>query len=444
MSEPVEFFGIIEGGYANVPYAGDRESKTNYIDLPNTFYDPIQGQRGLETQLELLASMERHGLDGAGFTEQHNGPIGLLPNPLLGATWLAARTERMKIFVNGPLMTAYQSPVRLAEEIAIADTISKGRIMIGLPLGLGAQYHALSMNPVEARAKHAEAHDLLVKALREPGPFEWHGKYFDHNYVNIWPRPAHEIEFNMPGGGSAETLELAAKRRYTYQTVLNDRTAMAKVMERFRELCRAEGYEPSNRQSAVVVEIHVAETDAEAKREVEDLLLWNFQNYYEAPAEAKFPPGYTSLSSARGIFASGFSLNTRKMSYQDMLDNNWIVSGSPETVTQKLKELTEVTGAGRVFLGFSMGTKPRWLVEKTLTLFAEQVLPHFRPNGRPLWAEPDYPQHGYRSGLEYSVKRDADAPPPRIVKDGYLVDITKSRFDPEGARIRPWAEPDAR
>lgn len=434
----VEFFGIVEGGYPNIPYAGDRPKKTAYVDLPNSHYDPIEGQRVLETQLEVLASMEKHGLDGAGFTEQHNGPIGSLPNALMGAAWLAARTDRIKLLVNGPLMNAYQSPVRLAEEIALADVMSKGRVMVGLPVGLGAQYHSLGMNPATARERHAEGHDLLVKALREPGPFEWRGKFFDHNYVNIWPRPAHDIEFNLPGGGSRETLELAAKRRYTYQTVLNDRQAMIATMNRFRELCRAEGYEPDPKQCAIVVEIHVAETDAEARREAEAGMLWNYQNYFEAPMHDKFPPGYTSAASIRGIMKSGFSLNTKKMTYEDLVKNNWVVSGSPETVKEKLEELISDTGAGRLFLGFSMGIKERWLLEKSLSLFSERVLPHFRRNGRPLWAEADAAQHGYRTTLEYASKRRTDVPSPTIVRDGYLVDVRKSHLADVDDRIRPY------
>ncbi|MER7604655.1 LLM class flavin-dependent oxidoreductase [Nocardioides sp. NPDC127503] len=439
MSEqPVEFYGIVEGGYPNIPYAGDRPKKTAYVDLPNSHYDPIHGQRVLETQLELLASMERFGLDGAGFTEQHNGPIGSVPNALMAAAWLAARTDRIKLLVNGPLMNAYQSPVRLAEEIALADVLSKGRLLVGLPIGLGAQYHSLGMNPATARERHAEGHDLLVKALTEPGPFEWHGKYFDHNYVNIWPRPAHPIEFNLPGGGSLETLELAAKRRYTYQTVLNERRAMIAVMNRFRDLCRGEGYEPDPKQCAVVVEIHVAETDAEARRECEAGILWNYQNYFEAPLHDKFPPGYTSAKSYRGITGSGFSLDTKSMTYDDLVDNNWLVAGSPETVTAKLQELIADTGAGRLFLGFSMGIKHRWLVEKCLTIFSEQVLPHFRPNGRPLWAEPEAEQHGYRSALEYATKRKADVPTPSFVQGGYLRDVRTAHLDGVDERIRPY------
>lgn len=434
--QPVEFFGFVESGYPQIPYSGDRPSKTAYIDLPNSHYDPIQGQRNMETQLEVLASMEQYGLDGALFSEQHNGPIGTIANGLVGAAWLAARTDRIKIVVGGPIMNAYQSPIRLAEEIAVVDTMSKGRLMIGLPMGLGQAYHSLGMNPATARERHKESHDLLVKALNEPGPFTWRGRFFNHNYVNIWPRPAHKVEFIMPSGGSLETMELCAKRGYAYQTLLKHRPSMIATMNRFRDLCRKEGYEPDPRQSVAVVELHVAETDEIACREVEAQLLWNYQSYFESAYTELFPPGYTSTRSMRAILSEGYGTDTKTMTLKDLTDNNWAIVGSPRTVIEKLEELIGETGAGRVILWFTTGIKQRWLLDKCLTLFSEEVLPHFRKSGLPL--SESEPRYGFRSSLEYEAKRRKDVPPPTIVKDGYLVDVYRHSIDPEGARLHPW------
>lgn len=434
----IEFFGFLESGYPKVPYAGSRPSKTVYVDLPNSLYDPVEGQRAIETQLEMLVRMEDLGYDGVVYTEQHNGPIGLGPNALVTASWLAAQTKRVKIWANGPLITAYQTPVRLAEEAAWVDTMSKGRLMLGLPLGLGQQYHSLNMNPATARERHAEAHDLLVKALNEPGPFTWRGKHFNHNYVNIWPRPAHKIDFVLPGGGSLETLELAAKRRYTYQTVLNYRPAMIQFIEKFRELCRAEGYEPKPQQIATVVEVHVAETDELARQESEAIFLWNYQNYFEAAEHEGFPPGYSSMRSMRSMRSQGFGVDTKRMTFDDLRKHNWIIAGSPQTVIEGLEQLIDDTGTGRIILNFSNGAKPRWLIEKTATIFAEQVLPHFRQD-RPVRGL----GRGYETAAEYAALRRAENPDPTIVRDGHLTDVWRDIWDPQGARIEPWTEPSA-
>ena len=433
MSE-VEFFGFVDNAYRHVPYAGTR--KSNYIDLPNTHYDPIEGQRAMETQLELLASLEKYGLDGAVFSEQHNGPIGLLGNPMMAAAWLAARTERIKIVANGPLLNAYQNPVRLAEEIATADTMSGGRLVVGFPMGHGMQHHSTGINPATARERHREAHDLVLKALREPGPFEWKGRFFNLPYVNLWPKPMHDMEFIMPGGGSLETLKLAAERRYTYQNALSPLPAMVKTLSRFRDLCREAGYEPDPRQSAAVINVHVAETDKQARQEVEALELWNYQNFFRSATHDNFPPGYVSINSLRAMRSGGYrSTPISEMTYDGLLENRWLISGSPETVTATLKDTIEQLGAGRIIMGLSTGIKPRWMVDKSLGLFSEQVLPHFRANGKPLATSE---KAGYNSALEYATKRRQDVPAPTAARDGYLIDVTKAHLDDVDARLEPW------
>lgn len=438
-----EFFGLIESSYPNVPFAGEREGNNLYVDLPNSYYDPIQGQKNLETQFELLASLEKYGLDGAMWTEQHNGPIGTVPNSMTGAAYLAAKTERIKIVVGGPLLNAYQNPIRLAEEIAVVDTLSHGRLTIGLPMGLGQQYHSLAMNPATARARHAESLDLLIAALTQEGPFQWKGEFFNHNYVNIWPRPAHNVEFILPSGGSIETLGVAAKHGFTYQTVLSERSQQVKTLEKFRDLCREEGYEPDPRQTAMVIEIHVAETDEIARKETEGAYLWNYQNYFEAPVVDSFPPGYTSQRSLRGILGQGYGIDTKKMTYDDLIEQNWVISGSPETVTELLEQAITETGVGRVILNFSLGVKPKWLVEKSLALFSEQVLPHFRPGGLTLAEREKWETSGFRTNLEYEHKRRKDVPNPTIVRDGYLTDVYADMVPGVDARIRPWTGDEA-
>jgi alkanesulfonate monooxygenase SsuD/methylene tetrahydromethanopterin reductase-like flavin-dependent oxidoreductase (luciferase family) len=438
MSQPVEFFGMLESGYPHVPYSGERPHGSIFVDMPNEHYDPIQGQRQIETQLETLVSLERLGFDGAALTEQHNGPAGLIPNVMLGAAWLAARTNDIKLMVLGPILNAYQSPIRLAEEIAALDTMARGRLIVGLPMGLGMTYHGLGINPATARARHAEAHDLLVKALFEPGPFAWRGRFFNHEYVNLWPRPAHHVDFVMPGGGSLETLELAAKRRYGYQSQLNDRAMTAKILDRFRDMCRAEGYEPDPRQSQLNISVHVAETDKVARQEVEQYTLWEYQNYLHTREYDLFPPGYTSMNSIRAIRKAGWGEDVKEIDYDFVLANKWIIAGSPETVRAGLEELIDETGVGRLLIGVDSGNKPRWMIDKTLGLFAEQVLPHFRPDGKRLID--DEPKHGYDTALQYAVRKDPKLLPKPIVEDGYLVDIDRHRYDPEGARLRPWVQ----
>jgi alkanesulfonate monooxygenase SsuD/methylene tetrahydromethanopterin reductase-like flavin-dependent oxidoreductase (luciferase family) len=423
--ENIEFLGLVDNAYTKVPYAGDR--KSNFIDLPNSHYDPIEGQQVMEKALETVVSLEKYGFDGGGVSEQHNGPIGLWGNPMLAAGWLAARTDRMKILINGPILNAYQSPVRLAEEIALADTLSKGRLIVGLPMGHGMQYHSTGMNPATARERHREAHDLMIQALYEDGPTEWKGKYFHIPYVNMWPRPTRKIDFMLPGGGSIETQQLAAQRRYAYQCVLSPLAVMEKNMNRFRDFCREEGYEPAPNQSTAVLSLHVAETDAIARREVESLEVWGYQNFFRSASHDNFPPGYVSVDSMRAMKGGYRSTPMDQLTYDDLLENRWLLAGSPETVTGMLHEVIERLGLGRVVLALTTGIKPKWMVDKMLTLFSEEVLPNFRPSGKPLVTADQ--RSGYTTNLEYSVRRKKDVPEPTAIIDGQRVNVLTHRLE---------------
>ncbi|HWH27178.1 MAG TPA: LLM class flavin-dependent oxidoreductase [Pseudolysinimonas sp.] len=427
-----DFHVILDGAYPNVPRADDR--KSNYIDLPNDYYDSDLGQKVMEDQLEQFVSLERLGFDGAIVSEQHNGPIGLWGNPMLAGAYLAGRTNNITIGVVGPLINAYRTPVRLAEEIANLDILTRGRLLFGLPLGHGMQHHSLGvMNSAEARERYLESHDLLMAALTRPGPFEWKGEYFNVPYVNLWPRPIQKPHppIFIPGGGSVETLRLVAKHRYTYQGTLSPRPARIANIARLREFCEEEGYEMDRRQAALVVAVHVAETDAQARLETEAHDLWQYQNFFKSPWHDNFPPGYVSEESLRRSMAGGYrSKPLTDLTYDELVENGWVVAGSPETVADTLTEYLDEMGAGVVVLAMNVGTKPKWLADKSLALFAEQVIPRMRRGGRPRWAGGELP--GHETLAQFGARRSAArpaAPRPTAYVDGRLIDVETSHLE---------------
>lgn len=433
-----EFNVILDGAYPEVPFAGRR--KSNYINLPNSTYDPAIGQRVLEDQLETLAALEALGYDGAVISEQHNGPIGVLGNPMLAGAWLAARTQRIRIGVIGPIINNYITPIRLAEEIAIVDTMSRGRLTVGLPMGHGMQYHSFGViSPAIARARYREAHELLIAAMTRPGPFEFNGDFFQIPYVNLWPKPLQQPHppIVIPAGGSLETLQLIARHRYTYLCVLNPRPTLLRNLERLRELCREEGYELDPSQIALVIGIHVAETDRQARLESEPHDLWQFQNFFQSPMHDNFPPGYLTAKSLAGVLAGGYrSRPMNELTFDDLVDNGWVIVGSPETVAERLKHALEETGAGRLIIGANAGSKSRWLTMKSLTMFAEEVIPRLRPGGDPSWA--GKPLTGYETNAQYGARRPDDAPAPAIRLGDGLIDVRTAHIEELRTSFEPW------
>ncbi|HWI22031.1 MAG TPA: LLM class flavin-dependent oxidoreductase [Baekduia sp.] len=437
MSE-LEFYPFHNGAYKHVPHKSviSEHSRTNFVSLPTTFYDKALAQRSFDDFLEILIGCERLGYDGVLHSEQHNGPIGLSAQAMLAAAYLAANTERMLIAAVGPILNAYLSPVRLAEEIAMVDMLSNGRLILGLPMGLGAQYHSYGVtDPTAARDRFREGHELLIRSMTEEGPFAFQGEWFNVPYVNLWPRPVQDPHppIWVPAAGSRETLELCAKHHYTYQAVLTPRKVLLRNCELFRELCAEEGYEPPPQQIAAVFFVHVAETDEQARREAEPHFAWLMQNFFRSTFQDSFAPGHVSEGSLRGMAAGGGyrSRDISEMSWDDLIAEDWLIAGSPDTVGERLEKLTSEMGAGRVIVYMDGASTPRWMIEKTLAIFAEEVMPHFRPpGGKPVWARGEDSRPFMTASECAAVTGGAKAIAAAQLADGSLVD-TRTAHVPE-------------
>ena len=109
------------------------------------------------------------------------------PGVLAGA--LARSAKRAKIAILGRALPLLNNPLMVAEEYAMLDNLTRGRFIAGFVRGIGAEYHAMGINPAISQERFAEAHDLIIRAWTEPGPFAYEGKHYHFNYVNPWPRP---------------------------------------------------------------------------------------------------------------------------------------------------------------------------------------------------------------------------------------------------------------
>ena len=117
------------------------------MTLPNSGYDPEAGRRLYGEYLEQLVAAERLGYDGVCLEEHHQTAYGTMPAPNLIAAWLIARTERIPIAVVGNSLPLQANPLRAAEELAMLDVLSGGRIVAGLVRGTGMDYYSSSANP---------------------------------------------------------------------------------------------------------------------------------------------------------------------------------------------------------------------------------------------------------------------------------------------------------
>jgi alkanesulfonate monooxygenase SsuD/methylene tetrahydromethanopterin reductase-like flavin-dependent oxidoreductase (luciferase family) len=300
-----------------------------------------------------------------------------MPSPNLMAAMLARRTTRARIAVLGNGLPLREDPLRIAEEIAMLDVVSGGRIISGFVRGIGPEYYSIGTNPTHSRERFYEAAELILRAWTEDGPFPFDGRFYRHHWVNPWPRPLQKPHPPVwcPSQGSTETVEWAAKRRFPYLMVFTPITRIAAIYGEYREACERFGYTASRYQLTVNLPIVVAENDAKARRIAQETALWVYHTGLRMPLPFWLPPGYLTEDSLRRSLAAPRKLPT-DLTFEDLEEGGYVIVGSPATVRDKLRVFSDELEAGIVCSGMPAASHEATL--DMMEMFAKEVMPHFR------------------------------------------------------------------
>jgi alkanesulfonate monooxygenase SsuD/methylene tetrahydromethanopterin reductase-like flavin-dependent oxidoreductase (luciferase family) len=379
----MEFYYFHLMPWPHLPADFDRACPSSWVTLSNRVYDPKQGHRLYNEYLDELEYAEALGFDGLGVNEHHQNAYGTMPSPNLMAAALARRTSRVKLAVLGNAIALREHPLRVAEEIAMLDVLSGGRVISGFVRGIGCEYFSLGVNPTYSRERFYEAHDLILRSWTEPGPFSFEGRHYRVRYANVWPRPLQSPHppVWLPSQGSTETVRFGAEHRYPFVTVFTSYTQAKRLLEEYKAQARALGYDAPPRQLGFAVPVYVAETDARAHREAKDHFLWLFKRGLKIPPQFLAPPGYLSEGSLLKFLAAGLRPPS-ELDFQELESEGYILLGSPASVRDRLREIEKDLGIGLFIGGGRIGDMSHAKATRSAELFASEVIPHFRHRGR--------------------------------------------------------------
>ncbi len=367
--------------YADLDLDYDKTYNSAWITLPNSYYDPKKGAKLYNRYLDELEYADQLGFDGICVNEHHQNAYGLMPQPGVMAGALARRTKKVKIAILGRALPLLNNPVTVAEEFAMIDNITEGRFIAGFVRGIGAEYHAWSSNPADSHERFHEAHDLIIRAWTETGPFAFEGKHYQFEYVNLWPRPYQTPRppIWIPSQGSSETIEWASHpdRRYTYLQTFTPVTMLARYMQMYKDMAAEHGYEATEDQLGWSVPLYVAETDEIARREAKPHIENFLNKFLRMPKEMLLPPGYLSLKSMLGVMKAKSTIGIHQ-TIDDVIDKGMFICGSPETVRQRLEQYQSEIGFGHLLTLLQFGTLPAELTRKNMELYATSVMPYLR------------------------------------------------------------------
>src|SRR5438477_8755252 len=195
--------------FSRVPYAGPADR--GRWPVPAIDYSAEVAQRSMQCSVEQFELADQLGFDWVTVAEHHYAPFSLTPNPMVMAGALSQRVRRARIALLGATIPIL-NPVRVAEEFAMLDTLTGGRIVAGMLRGTSNEYVTYNVNPAESRDRFEEALRLIIQAWTEPQPFGWQGRYYEYRTISIWPRPAQVPHPPIYiSGSSLEGGDLAAK-----------------------------------------------------------------------------------------------------------------------------------------------------------------------------------------------------------------------------------------
>ena len=383
--------------WPHLPRDFDRAYDSAWVTLPNRFYDPQRGHRLYNEYLDELEHAERIGFDGVCVNEHHQNAYGTMPSPNLMAAALVRRTSRATLAILGNAIGLRDQPLRVAEEIAMLDVLSGGRIVSGFVRGIGCEHLSLGVNPTHSRERFYEAHDLILRAWTEPGPFSFEGRHFRVRYANIWPRPLQQPHppVWLPSQGSPETIRFAAQRRYPFVTVFTPYANARRLLHEYREEAERLGYRAPAEQLGLALPVYVGSSDAAARREARQHILWLFRRGLKIPPHFLAPPGYLSEDTLRRFLLAGVKPPS-ELSFEELEREGYILVGSPATVRDRLAEIQSDLGIGLFIGGGRIGDMSHARALRSAALFAEQVIPQFRPKPPARRAARPAPRRGKR------------------------------------------------
>jgi alkanesulfonate monooxygenase SsuD/methylene tetrahydromethanopterin reductase-like flavin-dependent oxidoreductase (luciferase family) len=389
----MKFHWFAQQFHTHLPEEYGDTVRSAWVTPPASYADPGQVGEEYHMYLRLMQQADKLGWDSLLLNEHHQTSLAMTPSPNLLAAALAATTDNAAIALCGNSLALYNPPIRVAEEIAMLDCLSGGRVIAGIVFGTPMDSaFSYGIPPIELRERFHEARELIHRAWKTKEPFAFNGKYNQLRYVNPWPRPIQdEMPIWIPGSGSVETWSVVNELDYCYGYLsFSGKQSATPIVNGFWEYTEANGGNMNPNRMAFTQVICCADTDKEAEEQYYDAVRYF---YRQNPVAAEFgnPPGYTSQESLRAMLNREKTISSEErakaakgeLSFWDYDRLGYIIAGTPERVEQRVRELVTDLRIGQLITCMHVGNLSEETAAKNNYLFGTQVAPKLRD----IWAD---------------------------------------------------------
>ena len=373
--DKVEVYWFSEQAYAHVTDEDVEKYGSGRLGFPNTYFDPHKAHVLYNEYHEQYAFADEVNFDGIMTNEHHASYWCMKPSANLDAAVIAKVTKKAKIAILGNVI-AINDPIRMAEELAMLDCYSGGRIISGFVRGSAVESLHGGIDPTENRERFEEAHDLIIKCWTEPGPFRYEGKYYHYRTVNPWVLPMQKPHppIWFPGFASPESVIWTAKHGHPYMNLGSVIDHTERLRQLYVETAAETGFKAGPEHFGYLIKVLVADTDEKAI-EIGRKFMWTDDHRQRGPREHNDPPGYQSRDARKIMADLPLAGLGRTVTYEDLLEMGAIVAGSPETVTKKLKYILERINPGYLHIYGNEGDMAHEHVMRSIELLGKEVIP---------------------------------------------------------------------
>jgi alkanesulfonate monooxygenase SsuD/methylene tetrahydromethanopterin reductase-like flavin-dependent oxidoreductase (luciferase family) len=349
----------------------------------NKFYDPVAGSELYRNYLEQYRLAEEVGYDAVMTNEHHNAPFCMQTRCNITTSFIAAQTERVWLLQLGNPLPLWDNPVQLAEEVAMIDMMSGGRLISGIVRGGGNEQLANNVNPAYNRERMAEAHDLVIKAWTVPGPWRWEGVHYHNRVVNPWALPLQKPHprIYMPGVVSRETIVFAAEHGYPFvclNTTIPDTKA---IFDLYGKVAEQTGYVAGPEHRGYLLRCHVAETDEEAYENARQMFWMAGEFTGLSKPVWNIPSGYSNWETRQAAERRQKIFRGESLGAEPGPD---FLFGNPDTFLKKLRLWLEETRPGTLILWTNDGRLSQEKSLKAIRMIGKEVLPAIREMAKEL------------------------------------------------------------
>lgn len=362
------------------------------VIVPSRLYDPKIGADLYHRYLDEWALCDELGINIM-VNEHHatatcSDAVCTIPLAIL-----ARETKKIRLLALGMPIGNRSDPVRIAEEYAMIDVISRGRVEMGFVKGAPYEIAPANSSPVDLMERFWEAHDLILKAMTtQDGPFNWEGRYFHYRQVNVWPRPYQQPHppIWMPVG-SPESAAMVAEKGHVIAMLNTGYLRTPGIFEAYRRRAREHGREPGPDRFAYMAMVGVGDTKEEGYRRADQICDYVRTSGIVA-APFTNPPGFTPFAAnVQALKAAGSgALNPqgrirtrdgrpfvpRTASIEEFIDAGLAFAGTPDMVFRQIKDFHDhVGGFAHLLIMGQGGHISHAETVANLTQFSREVLP---------------------------------------------------------------------